>query len=73
MTNNVFTITKYTGVDPELGSQFSSLNLSPQGLVQGNANGSASATNGGVTNRGIDGPAKYPSVKLFAAGLDITF
>jgi TonB-dependent starch-binding outer membrane protein SusC len=73
MTNNVFAITKYTGVDPELGSQFSSLNLSPQGLVTGNANGTASAANGGVTNRGIDGPAKYPSVKLFAAGLDLSF
>jgi TonB-linked SusC/RagA family outer membrane protein len=73
MANNVFTITKYTGVDPELGSQFSTLNLSPQGLVQGNPNGTSSANNGGVTNRGIDGPAKYPSVKLYAAGIDLSF
>lgn len=73
MANNVFTITKYTGVDPELGSQYSSLNLTPTGSVQGNADGTGSANNGGVTNRGIDGPGKYPNVRLYAAGLDITF
>ncbi|HTA26470.1 MAG TPA: SusC/RagA family TonB-linked outer membrane protein, partial [Bacteroidia bacterium] len=73
MANNVFCITKYTGVDPELGSQYSSLNLTPSGSVQGNADGTASANNGGVTNRGIDGPGKYPNVRLYTAGLDITF
>ena len=73
MANNVFAITKYSGVDPELGSQFSSLNLSPAGLVEGNANGTYSANNGGVTNKGIDGPAKYPNVRLYAAGLDLSF
>jgi TonB-linked SusC/RagA family outer membrane protein len=73
MANNVFAITKYSGVDPELGSQFSSLSVASSGAVTGNADGSPSANHGGVTNRGIDSPAKYPSVKLFAAGLDLTF
>ncbi|HMG83975.1 MAG TPA: SusC/RagA family TonB-linked outer membrane protein [Ferruginibacter sp.] len=73
MTNNLFTITKYSGVDPELGSQYSSLNLTPTGSVEGSADGTATANHGGVTNRGIDGPGKYPNVRLYAAGLDITF
>lgn len=54
MGNNLFTLTKYSGVDPELGSQ----DLS---------------TNGGTTSRGIDGPYKYPSVKIYSFGLNLTF
>jgi len=73
MANNVFAITKYTGVDPEIGSQFSNLSVASNGKVSGSGDGSSNATNGGVTNRGIDGPAKYPSVRLYAAGLDLTF
>ncbi len=69
MANNVFTITKYTGVDPELGSIYSSVNLSSAGTV----NSAGPISHGGVTNRGIDTPAKYPNVKLYAAGFDITF
>lgn len=54
MGNNLFTITKYTGLDPELGSQ-------------------NTAVNGGVTNRGIDGPYKYPNVRSYSMGLDLSF
>lgn len=54
MGNNVFCITKYTGLDPELGSS----NLS---------------SNGGTTNRGIDGPYKYPSIRSYSVGLDLSF
>ena len=53
MGSNVFTITGYSGIDPELGSQ--DLN-----------------TNGGTTSRGIDAPYKYPSVKIYTIGLDLT-
>jgi TonB-dependent starch-binding outer membrane protein SusC len=53
MGTNLFTITSYTGIDPELGSQ--DLN-----------------TNGGTTSRGIDGPYKYPSVKIYTIGLDMS-
>jgi TonB-dependent starch-binding outer membrane protein SusC len=53
MGSNIFTITSYTGIDPELGSQ--DLN-----------------TNGGTTSRGIDGPYKYPSVKIYTIGLDMS-
>jgi len=53
MGNNVFCITKYSGLDPELGSQ--------------------STNNAGTTNRGIDGPYKYPSVRSYSVGLDLSF
>ncbi|MBI3883617.1 MAG: SusC/RagA family TonB-linked outer membrane protein [Sphingobacteriales bacterium] len=54
MGNNLFIITKYSGLDPEIGSQ----NLS---------------SNGGTTNRNIDGPYKYPSIKTYSFGIDLTF
>jgi TonB-dependent starch-binding outer membrane protein SusC len=54
MGNNLFTITKYTGLDPELGSQNQSVN-------------------GGTTNRGIDAPYKYPSVRSYSMGIDLSF
>lgn len=54
MGNNLLTLTKYSGVDPELGSQDLSIN-------------------GGTTSRGIDGPYKYPSVRIFSFGLNFTF
>ena len=52
--NNVFTITKYTGIDPELGSQDIS-------------------TNKGTTSRGIDGINRYPNVRIYSMGVDLTF
>ncbi len=51
MANNVFTITKYKGLDPELGSALGSI----------------------VTSRGIDQVSQYPQVKIYSAGLDLTF
>lgn len=54
MGNNLFTLTRYSGVDPELGSQDLSVN-------------------GGTTSRGIDGPYKYPSVKIYSFGMNLTF
>ena len=54
MANNLFTITKYSGLDPELGSQYI-------------------FSNGGTTSRGIDGPYKYPSARIYSVGVDLTF
>jgi TonB-dependent starch-binding outer membrane protein SusC len=54
MGNNLLTLTKYSGVDPELGSQDLSVN-------------------GGTTSRGIDSPYKYPSVKIYSFGVNLTF
>ncbi|HMO63447.1 MAG TPA: TonB-dependent receptor [Ferruginibacter sp.] len=54
MGNNLLFFTKYTGIDPELGSQ----NM---------------GSNGGTTNRGIDGPYKYPSIRTYSTGIDISF
>jgi len=53
MTNNLFTITKYTGLDPELGSAFS---MAAQSGFVGNAVG--------VTTRGLDAVSQYPQVRL---------
>jgi len=53
--NNVFTITKYTGLDPELGSSFTGSGY------------------GSVTTQGIDAVTNYPQVKIYTAGLDVTF
>ena len=55
MANNVFTITKYTGLDPELGSAYT-----PTGY-------------GTVTTQGIDAVTDYPQVKIYTAGVDVTF
>lgn len=54
MANNIFTITKYSGIDPELGSADLSVNA-------------------GTTTRGIDVLNKYPNVKIYSIGLDLTF
>ena len=62
MANNLFTITKYSGLDPELGSAFSA--AAQSGFV-GNAVG--------VTTRGLDAVSQYPQVRLFSAGIDINF
>ncbi|MBO9202172.1 MULTISPECIES: SusC/RagA family TonB-linked outer membrane protein [Niastella] len=62
MANNLFVITKYSGLDPELGSAFSAAAMS--GFV-GNAVG--------VTTRGLDAVSQYPQVKLYSAGIDINF
>lgn len=62
MANNLFTITKYSGLDPELGSAFSA--AAQSGFV-GNAVG--------VTTRGLDAVSQYPQVRLYSAGIDINF
>jgi len=54
MGNNILVITKYSGADPEIGSQNPSIY-------------------GGTTTRGIDGVYRYPNVRSYAAGLDISF
>jgi TonB-dependent starch-binding outer membrane protein SusC len=54
MGNNLLTLTRYSGIDPELGSQDLSVN-------------------GGTTSRGIDSPYKYPSIKIYSFGLNLTF
>jgi len=55
MANNVFTVTKYKGLDPELGSAYTSSGY------------------GSVTTQGIDAVTNYPQVKIYTAGIDVTF
>jgi hypothetical protein len=62
MANNLFTITKYSGLDPEVGSGFS------HEAVSGYVGNSV-----GVTTRGLDGVSQYPQTRIYSAGLDITF
>ena len=62
MANNLFTITKYSGLDPEVGSAFS-------GAAQTGTVGSAV----GVTTRGIDLVPQYPQTRIYTAGLDVNF
>lgn len=62
MANNLFTITRYSGLDPELGSSYS---------VQ-SANGFVGTTVG-VTTRGVDAVAQYPQTRIYSVGLDVNF
>ncbi len=52
MANNLFTITKYSGIDPEVGSSYSQASLN--GYV---------GTAVGVTTRGLDAVSQYPQTK----------
>ncbi|MDH7462743.1 TonB-dependent receptor [Chitinophagaceae bacterium 26-R-25] len=61
MANNLFTITKYSGLDPELGTGFSM--AQQQGYVGGIT----------VTTRGVDAVSQYPQAKIWSVGLDLTF
>lgn len=62
MANNLFTITKYAGLDPEIGSAYSVQSAS--GFV---------GTTVGVTTRGVDAVAQYPQTRIYSIGLDINF
>ena len=62
MGNNLFTITKYSGLDPEIGSSSSIQQAS--GYV---------GTGVGVTTRGLDAVSQYPHTRIYSAGLDINF
>jgi hypothetical protein len=62
MGNNLFTITNYSGLDPELGSSYSA--ASAAGFVGSSI---------GVTTRGVDAVPQYPQTKLYSVGLDINF
>lgn len=62
MGNNLFTITNYSGLDPELGSSYSTNTAS--GIV---------GTNVGVTTRGVDAVEQYPQTRIYTVGLDINF
>jgi TonB-dependent starch-binding outer membrane protein SusC len=62
MANNLFTITKYTGLDPEVGSAYSA--AAQSGFV---------GTAVGVTTRGIDAVPQYPQTRVYSAGLDVNF
>jgi TonB-linked SusC/RagA family outer membrane protein len=62
MANNLFTITKFTGLDPELGSAFS---MAAQSGFVGNAVG--------VTTRGLNAVSQYPQVRLYSFGIDVNF
>jgi TonB-linked SusC/RagA family outer membrane protein len=62
MANNLFTITKYSGLDPELGSSYSQ--AAQSGFV---------GTGIGVTTRGVDAVSQYPQTRIYSVGLDLTF
>lgn len=62
MGNNLFTITKYSGLDPEVGSAYS------QAAVSGYVGGAV-----GVTTRGLDAVSQYPQTRIYSAGLDVNF
>ncbi|HTJ13387.1 MAG TPA: TonB-dependent receptor [Dinghuibacter sp.] len=62
MANNLFTITKYTGLDPEVGSGYSA--AAQSGFVGNTV---------GVTTRGIDAVPQYPQTRIYSAGLDVNF
>jgi len=62
MANNLFTITKYSGLDPELGSAYSQAAMS--GYV---------GTAVGVTTRGLDAVSQYPQTRIYSVGLDVNF
>jgi TonB-linked SusC/RagA family outer membrane protein len=62
MGNNLFVITKYSGLDPELGSSSSAQQSA--GYV---------GTGIGVTTRGLDAVSAYPHTRIYSAGLDINF
>jgi TonB-dependent starch-binding outer membrane protein SusC len=62
MGNNLFVITKYSGLDPEIGS--SSSNQQQMGNI---------GTGVGVTTRGLDAVSQYPHTRIYSAGLDINF
>jgi TonB-dependent starch-binding outer membrane protein SusC len=58
MANNVFTITGYKGLDPEIGSQ-----PATAGSVPGTVN---------PTTQGIDAVTNYPQARIFSAGLNVS-
>jgi TonB-dependent starch-binding outer membrane protein SusC len=62
MGYNLFTITKYSGLDPELGSGYSAAAAS--GFVGSSV---------GVTTRGVDAVPQYPQTKIYSVGLDVNF
>ncbi|UEG49081.1 SusC/RagA family TonB-linked outer membrane protein [Ferruginibacter lapsinanis] len=66
MGYNVLRFTKYRGEDPEIGSQFPSFDAES---IKGNV----SVKNAGTTNRGVDRVNKYPTVRTFSFGIDLTF
>jgi TonB-linked SusC/RagA family outer membrane protein len=62
MGNNLLTITKYSGLDPEVGSAYSQAATS--GYV---------GTSVGVTTRGLDAVSQYPQNRIYSGGIDINF
>jgi TonB-dependent starch-binding outer membrane protein SusC len=62
MGNNLLTLTKYSGVDPEVGSAFS------QAAQSGYVGGAV-----GVTTRGLDAVSQYPQTRIYSAGIDLNF
>jgi TonB-linked SusC/RagA family outer membrane protein len=62
MGNNLLTFTKYSGLDPEVGSAYSQAATS--GYV---------GTSVGVTTRGLDAVSQYPQNRIYSGGIDINF
>jgi TonB-linked SusC/RagA family outer membrane protein len=62
MGTNLLTITKYSGIDPEVGSAYS------QAATSGYVGAAI-----GVTTRGLDAVSQYPQTRIYSAGIDVTF
>jgi TonB-dependent starch-binding outer membrane protein SusC len=62
MGTNLLTITKYSGLDPEIGSAYS------QAAVSGYV-----GTSVGVTTRGVDAVQQYPQNRIYSGGIDVNF
>jgi TonB-linked SusC/RagA family outer membrane protein len=62
MGTNLFTITKYSGLDPEVGSAYS------QAATSGYVGAAI-----GVTTRGLDAVSQYPQTRIYSAGIDVNF
>jgi hypothetical protein len=62
MGNNLLKITKYSGLDPEVGSAYS------QAAASGNIGSTV-----GVTTRGLDAVSQYPQARIYSAGIDVNF
>ena len=62
MGTNLLTITKYSGLDPEVGSAYS------QAATSGYVGAAI-----GVTTRGLDAVSQYPQTRIYSAGIDVTF
>ena len=65
--SNLFTITKYSGIDPEIAGVSNQNDNVTWSVVNGSGAGK------GVLARGVDNEKRYLPSRLFSFGIDITF